>query len=143
MPRDPKLPIWEHPACDVLDRRLQVWVDIQYTAYRAAYRRAFPDEEIQDRIVSHAMNRRVANLKGFRFVRLTPISRAANSSSAHSEKWGVTQHSHPDQMALNRGRGWSVQYADFVEVLLMLDIHPGGKPMNAMRDGLRLMYPRE
>jgi len=84
--RDNRLPIWELRGSAVLYQSLQVWVEISYTHYRRAYHRAFPD--VGDQILSHSMNRRVAALKGFIFVRLTPTSRPANSSSAFSENWG-------------------------------------------------------
>jgi hypothetical protein len=81
-PRDGRYPIWRQDGYDILHQPLQVWVKVAYGAYRRAYRTAFPDEILDDRVLSHAMNRRIAVLKGFRFVRLTPTSRRANSSSA-------------------------------------------------------------
>jgi hypothetical protein len=74
-PRDDKLPIWERPGAALFFQPLQVWVDISYTRYRAAYHRAFPDEDISDKILRHAMNRRTAAAKGYNFVRITPITR--------------------------------------------------------------------
>ena len=53
------------------------------------YRRAFPEEAIADKVLSHAMNRRVAALKGFRYVRITPTSRHADWAAAASPKNGV------------------------------------------------------
>lgn len=88
------------------------------------------------------MNRRVAALKGFRFVRLTPTSRAANSRSAFSEGWGVELHSDPAQMAANRRRGAFLQYADLTELMLMLDMRLGGGVMDAVNEGRRLIRPR-
>jgi hypothetical protein len=141
-PPDPRFPIWDVEGCDMLHRSMQVWVDVAYTRYRRAYRTAFPDEDLGDCILSHTMNRRVAALKGFRFVRLTPTSRAANSSSAFSERWGVTLHSDPVQMASNRGRGAFIQYADLTELMLMLDMRLGGGVMDAVNEGQRLIRPR-
>jgi hypothetical protein len=62
---DPRFPIWDVDGSHVLRQQMQVWVDVTYTRYRRAYRAAFPDEELGDRIVSHAMNRRIAALQGF------------------------------------------------------------------------------
>src|SRR5665213_4028 len=128
--RDPRFPIWDVSGSHILHQPLQVWVDVAYTRYRPAYRKAFPDEALGDQILSHTMNRRVAALKGFRFVRLTPTSRAANSSSAFSENWGVALHSDPEQMAANRRRGAVIQYADLSELMLMLDFNLGGGLMD-------------
>ena len=88
------------------------------------------------------MNRRVAVLKGFRFVRLTPTSRAANSSSAFSEGWSVALHSTTEQMAANRRRGTLIQYADLTELMLMLNMHLGGGVMAAGNNRQELVTPR-
>jgi hypothetical protein len=138
-PLDDRFPIWELDGSEILHQRHQVWVDVAYGRYRDAYRAAFPDEVIIGRVLSHAMNRRVAALKGFRFVRITPTTRAANSSSAFSEKWGVALHSSPAQIAFNRSRGAFIQYADLTELMLMLDIRLGGGVMDVVNEGQRLI----
>ena len=89
---DPLLPIGDHANAGVFHARRQVWVHIAFSRYRDAYRKAFPDEAIGGKVLSHAMNRRTAALKGFSYVRITPVSRGANSSSGFSEKWGVSLH---------------------------------------------------
>jgi hypothetical protein len=86
---DTQLPIWEIPGSKVLHERRQVWVHIGFTRYRRAYRTAFPDQTIDGKVLSHALNRRTAALMGFSYVRITPNSRGCNSSSAFSEQWGV------------------------------------------------------
>lgn len=142
-PRDLRLPIWDLAGADLLHKREQVWVDVAYTRYRQAYASAFPDEDLADRILSHAMNRRVAALKGFRYVRITPASRAANSSSAFSESWGAALHGSPAQVEANRRRGAYIQYADLTDLMLMLDLKLGGGVMDAVNEGQRLVRPRE
>lgn len=64
---DARLPIWDLPAAAVFHQRLQVWVHIGFSRYRAAYKNAFPDEMIDGKVLSHAMNRRTAALKGFAY----------------------------------------------------------------------------
>lgn len=140
--RDLRFPIWDMDGCDILHQRMQVWVDVAYTRYRKAYQAAFSNEHLGDQILSHTMNRRIAVLKGFRFVRLTPTSRTANSSSAFSENWGVELHSTTEQMAANRRRGASIQYADLSELMLMLNMHLGGGVMAAVNKGQELVTPR-
>ena len=88
------------------------------------------------------MNRRVVALKGFQFVRLTPTSRTANSSSAFSEGWGVTLHRTPEQRAANRRRGAFIQYADLTELMLMLNMRLGGGVMDAVNEGQKLVPAR-
>jgi hypothetical protein len=55
----------ELPASKLLHERRQVWVHVEFTRYRRAYRKAFPDEAIDGKILSHALNRRMAALMGF------------------------------------------------------------------------------
>jgi hypothetical protein len=141
-PRDLRYPIWDQPGSAELHRPLQVWVHIGYSRYRQAYRRAFPDENVTALVLSHAMNRRVAALKGFSFVRITPTSRGANSSSAFAEGWAFTLHSEAYQMAANRRRGTFIEYADITDLMLMLDMKLGGGVMDAVNEGQKLVRPR-
>jgi hypothetical protein len=138
---DDRFPIWSLEAATILRSELQVWVDVAYTRYRSAYRRAFPEEAIGDQVLSHAMNRRVAALKGFQYVRVTPTFRRANSSSRFSEEWGVTFHGNPKQVAADRRRGAFIQYADLTELMLMLGINLGGGLMDAVNEGQKLVRP--
>ena len=139
---DARLPIWDHPGSGVFHAPLQVWVHEQYRRYRPAYRRAFPDEDLRGLVLSHALNRRVAALKGFGFVRLTATSRRANSSSAFSEQWGVALHSEDPQMKANRRLGALIEYADLTGLMLMLDMNLGGGVMDAVNEGFSLIRPR-
>jgi hypothetical protein len=139
---DAQLPIWEFPTSKVLHERRQVWVHIGFTRYRRAYKKAFPNEAIDGKILSHALNRRMAALMGFSYVRITPNSRGCNSSSSFSEQWGVALHGTPEQAAANRRRGASIHYADLAALMVMLDISPGGGVMNAVNEAQALVRPR-
>jgi hypothetical protein len=136
---DDRYPIWRMEASAVFRSELHVWVNVAYTRYRSAYRRAFPEEAIAGKVLSHAMNRRVPALKGFRYVRVNSTSRRANSSSSFSEGWGVAFHSDRDQMTSNRRLGASIQYADLTELMLMLDMNLGGGFMDAVNEGQKLV----
>ena len=138
---DTQLPIWEIPGSKVLHERRQVWVHIGFTRYRRAYRRAFPDQPIDGKVLSHALNRRTAALMGFAYVRITPNSRGCNSSSAFSEQWGVTLHATPIQVAANQTRGAFIHYADLAALMVMLDIKVGGGVMDAVNEGQKLVRP--
>jgi hypothetical protein len=140
-PADRRLPIWDQPGSEVFYRPLQVWLDITYTRYRAAYRRAYPSEDISDLIISHAMNRRTAATKGYRFVRGTSASRSSNSSSAFSENWAVDLHGRAQDPEKARG-GASIQYADLSGLMLMLDLRLGGGVMELINEGQALAQPR-
>jgi hypothetical protein len=136
---DTRLPIWGVDGSEIFHRELQVWVHRGYTRYRSAYRRAFPAEDLGDRIISHALNRRVAALKGFSYVRVTPVSRGANSSAAFSEGWSAAFHGSPEQVERNRRRGAVIQYADLTDLMLMLDLRLGGGVMELVNEGQNLV----
>jgi hypothetical protein len=140
-PRDKRLPIWELPGSAVFFRQTQLWVDVSYTKYRRAYRRLLPNENTDGKIVSHAMNRRVAALKGYTFVRATLTSRANNSSSAYSENWGVDLYN-DTRDAVTRRRGAFIQYADLSDLMLMADMKLGGGVMALVNEGQKLLEPR-
>lgn len=139
---DPLLPISGHANAGIFHARRQVWVHIAYNRYRHAYRKAFPDEDIAGRVLSHAMNRRTAALKGFEYVRITPVSRGGNSSSGFSEQWAVELHGSPGQIARRRIRPPYIQYADLTDLMLMLDMKLGGGVMDAVNEGQKLVARR-
>lgn len=140
-PRDERLPLWNKQNSSILFSPLQVWVDVSYGQYRAAYKEAFPDEDIQGKVLSHAMNRRVANLKGYQFVRLSPVSRSANSSSAFSEQWGKARYTETRKSPDEIRAGAFIQYADFSDILLMMDTVVGGGVMEVVNLEQALLIP--
>ncbi len=139
LPLDPSLPISKVPASAILHLPMQVWVHVRYPRYRSAYKKAFPDENIAEKVLSHAVNRRMAEAEGFQYVRITPATRSANSSSAFSEQWGVNLHGTQAQVAANKKRGAFIRYADLCEIMLLMDM--GGDVMEAVNVGQRLVRP--
>jgi len=77
---DHRRAIWSLAAAEVLHHPRQVWVSVDYSGYRRAYLRAFPDVDLTGLVLDHVLNRRVARLKGFKYLRIVSVSRAANSS---------------------------------------------------------------
>jgi len=138
-PIDPLLPISEHPNAGIFHARRQVWVDVTYQRYRAAYKRALPDEDIDGLILSHAMNRVTAAHKGFDLVRLTPVSGIANVSSAFSEQWAKELHKPKQPVVIRRTGPPFIQYADLSDLMLMLDMMLGGGVMDAVNEGQKLV----
>lgn len=138
-PDDP-LAIWELPELAVLHYPRQVWVHVDYGAYRRAYMRAFPDVDLTDLVLDHAMNRRVARLKGFTYLRVVPISRSANSSHGElSEGWSVEYHSSPKMREINKASRAVVQYADLADVVKMLNMEGGGSFMEIVNEAQKLV----
>lgn len=137
---DDRLPIWGHPEAATLHYPKQVWVDVDYSAYRRAYIRAFPDIDLTGLVLDHVMNRRVARLKGFRYLRIVPISRRANSSHGSlSEGWGVEYHSSPRMREFNKSSQASVQYADLCDIVKMLNMEGGGSFMQNVNEAQQLV----
>lgn len=135
-----KLAVWKLPESKVLHQKLQVWVHVDYTGYRKAYKKAFPNEDISSRIIDHISNRRMAKVMGFNYVRVIPISREANSSSgALAEQWGVKYHSTPRMQKINRNRKNFIQYADLVSLVKMLNIKTGGGVMDVVNEAQGLL----
>lgn len=136
--RDHRLPIWTHPRSSLLFEPIQVWVSPTYTRYRQAYVRAKGNESVAGKVLHHVYNRRMANHRGYGFVRLVPLSRRANSSSGFSEQWGVALAA-ADLGARKRDRGLRMQYADLSDLLAMLDISLGGGVQEVFRLGQNLI----
>ena len=137
---DSRLAIWQHPGVAVLHHPRQVWVHVDYNAYRRSYRRAFPDADLSALVLDHIMNRRVARLKGFMYLRIVPISRMANSSHGGlSEGWAVEYHSSPRRMEINRTSQTMVQYADLADLVKMLNMEGGGSFMENVNEAQKLV----
>ena len=137
---DARLAIWQIPAAVVLHLPKQVWVHVDYRAYRRAYLQAFPDFDLASLVLDHVMNRRVARLKGFAYLRVVPISRGANSShGALSEGWAVEYHSSPEMQEKNRVSQAAVQYADLSDIVKMLNMQGGGSLMDNVNEAQKLV----
>jgi hypothetical protein len=139
-PADDRLAIWSTPGVDVLHEPMQVWVHVDFRGYRRAYVRAFPEADLTDLVLDHVLNRRVARLKGFAYLRIVPISKGANSShGALSEGWSVKYHSSPEMKKGNRLSQALVQYADLADIVKMLDIKGGGSLMDNVNEAQKLL----
>ena len=137
---DPRLAIWDVPEAAVLHFPRQVWVHVDYRAYRRAYVAAFPDLDLTGLVLDHVMNRRVARLKGFHYLRIVPISRGANSSHGSlSEGWAVEHHSSPEMRERNRLSQAMVQYADLSDIVKMLNMQGGGSFMDNVNEAQKLV----
>ena len=137
---DARLAIWDVPEAVVLHFPRQVWVHVDYRAYRRAYLKAFPDFDLTDLVLDHVMNRRVARLKGFAYLRIVPISRGANSSHGSlSEGWAVEYHSSPEMREKNRASRAAVQYADLSDIVKMLNMQGGGSLMDNVNEAQKLV----
>lgn len=140
-PRDARLRIWDLPGSQEFFNREQVWVDIEHHGYRVAFKKLLPQRSIAGLVLSHAMNRRTAHLKGYRFVRLTPVLRAHNTSSGFSEQWAVERYQKDTREQERRRGGAFIQYADLADLMLMADLRLGLGVMELVNEGQRLIDP--
>jgi hypothetical protein len=139
---DERLSIWSLPEAAILHYPTQVWVHVDYSAYRRAYVRAFPNVDLKGLVLDHVMNRRVARLKGFTYLRIVPISREANSSHGGlSEGWGVEFHSSIKMREINKASQAVVQYADLADIVKMLSMQGGGSFMDIVNEAQKLVDP--
>ena len=145
IPKKDSLPIWELPGSDILHSPRQVWVHVDYSGYRKAYLTGLGDTVKPGHVLDHVMNRRIARLKGFSYIRLVPISRAANSSSGSmAEQMGVAYHSSPRMRRLNAASKARIQYADLSDVVKMLNIKTGGSLQDPVNMAQALItYPKQ
>lgn len=140
---DMNRPIWKLPQVSILHEKLQVWVHVDYSPYRAAYRRAFPEKDLDSIVLDHVLNRRVARLKEFPYLRIVPISRKSNSSHGGlSEKWAVEHHSSARQREFNAASKAQVQYADAADLAKMMDIGGRGQLMDGVNELQELIKPK-
>ncbi len=137
---DARLSIWHVPAAAVLQHPQQVWVHVDYSGYRQAFIRAFPDINLSKFVIDHVMNRRVARLKGFNYLRVVSVARAVNSSHGGlSEKWAVAYHSSPRMVEINRASKAFVQYADLSDIVKMINMEGGGSLMDIVNEAQKLV----
>jgi len=141
-PRDPRLLIWQLAESSIFHAPLQVWVHVDFKFYRRAYVQALPDEKLDNFVLDHILNRRVARLKGFTYLRIIPISRGANSSSGGlSEGWSFEYHSSPEMKKRNLESRALVQYADLADLVKMLNLKTGGSIMDPVNEAQAWVRP--
>lgn len=127
VPQKDSLPIWELKESVILHHTRQIWVHVDYSGYRRSYLRGVGEKLDKGIVLDHVMNRRVARLKGFSYLRIVPVSREANSSSGGlCEKWAVEYHSSSYMRLVNKGSPARIQYADLSDLVKMLNLKTGG-----------------
>jgi hypothetical protein len=136
---DERLAIWRHPAASILQHSRQVWVHADFRSYRRGYLEAFPDFESSGLVIDHVMDRRVARLKGFVYLRILPVSRGPSSHGALSAGWAVEYHSSPEMRERNRLSQAAVQYADLADIAKMIQVKNGGSFVDKVKETQKLV----
>lgn len=136
---DDRLAIWRHPAAVILQHSRQVWVHVDFRNYRRGYMEAFPDSDLSGLAIDHVMNRRLARLKGFMYLRIIPISRGNSSHGGTSMGWAVEYHSSPEMREKNKLSQAAVQYADLADIAMMLGMKGGGSFVDRVNEAQKLV----
>jgi len=143
-PQNNKLPIWEVDGVELLHLPKQVWVKVDYTRYRKAYCKAFPEHDFGKQVIDHVMNRRVARLKGFEYLRVIPVSRAVNSSSGKiTEKYGFEYHNTERVKKIYSEKQAFIQYCEMADLVKMLNIKTGGKFQEGINEVLYYFFEKK
>ena len=130
----------------------QVWVHVDYHAYRKAYIGFEMPVISAGYFLDHIQSREAVRLKGYShpYVRLCPVSRKVNSSGGHNfggegmEKEFLRKL--PTLPAARRkefekANACEITYADPMDLCKMLDLPPGTKELPGVAAILRLLYP--
>jgi hypothetical protein len=135
-----RLAIWKLEESQILHYPKQVWVHVDYSNYRIAYKKAHPEEDLTNVVLDHIMNRRVARLKGYKYLRIVPISREANSSSGRmAEKYGFDYHNTPYMRKFNSENPTFIEYGDLADIVKMLNIKTGGLLQDGVNEGQKYL----
>lgn len=135
------LPVWDIEESKVFHANPQVWVHVDYTSYRAAYKRAYPQLDVSRYVIDHIENRRRARILGWQYLRLCHVTRTVNSSSGKaSEQMG---RDFALTVTSREAMGWgNVRYADVTDLAKLLGFRLGGVPMEGLADVLHVFEPR-
>lgn len=154
-PRNPLVPLWCQPEADRSYRRLhpstQLWVHVDYSGYRRAWKRLGFSELGSKVVLDHIRNRAAVRISGYRhpFVRLCPVSMETNTSSGLDigqegmEKVELRKlEQQPDHIRRRMEHCLSapIVLADPIDLTKMLDIPPGLSELQGTASILKLFY---
>jgi len=139
-----KLPLWKIKESLILHSKNQIWVHVDYKNYRNAYLKACPDENIKGLSLDHILNRRVARLKGFNYIRIVPVSPSVNTSSGGvTEKYSFDFHNSEYMKKKNKENKSFIQYADIADIVKILNLKTGGRTQYVIQDSLKLIIEEQ
>jgi hypothetical protein len=149
-------PLWKQAEAaafaKILHPELQVWVHVDYHSYRNAYV-AFGMPAIPaGYFLDHIQNRRAVRARGLShpYLRLCPVSRQVNTSGGHRDGGEGMEVAYVKNMA-SSSKGVReefakclvepIQYADPMDLTKMLNVAPGTRTLDGVRDLQALFYP--
>jgi hypothetical protein len=141
------VPLWTSPIADSARARLyphrQVWVDVDYRSYRAAFL-GFGLPIPPGYFLDHIQNRRTMRLRDrtHPWLRLCPVHRRVNTSGGSMAGGEGMEAGYVATMVARGGveAAHDIIYADPMDLTKMLDIEPGTRPLDGVRDTQVLFY---
>ena len=155
--RNPLVPLWDLPAADQYYQRLhpskQLWVHVDYTGYRKAWKRFGFGELTSEIFIDHIRNRAAVRISGYRhpFLRVCSVSRETNTSGGLDngaegmekiELRKFDQQPARVRRQIERRLAAPVVLADPIDLTKMLDIPPGLTELPGVASMLMKYYVR-
>jgi hypothetical protein len=154
--KEPNVALWccakakEYEEC--LHPRMQIWVHVDYAAYRRAYIRLGMPEIPARWVLDHVQNREAVRLRGYShpYLRLCAVSHQVNTSGGVDvggegmEKTflrTLDDQSEAIRESAQEAMSCDIIYADPMDLTKMLDIVPGTHVLAGVGDTLKLFYP--
>jgi hypothetical protein len=148
-------PLWSEANSanylDLLFPVYQLWVHVDFHAYRGAWARLGMPTLPADYVLDHVANRKATRARGMLhpFIRLCPISKRTNTSSGHRRGGAGMEREYtnwlnslsPEERAeRTKGFATAIVYADPADLAKILDVAPGTETLDGVRDFQPLFY---
>src|SRR5581483_2831920 len=146
VPEQSNVPLWKSSLASMARERLypprQVWVHVDYAAYRQAYLQFGMPELPANYFLDHVQNRKAIRLRGYShpYLRLCPVHRRVNTSGGHASGGEGMERAFLSTQGARPSPNRMI-YADPMDLTKMLDIPPGTQILNGVRDTQKLFYP--
>jgi hypothetical protein len=147
--------IWREPLAaaylEALFPQHQLWVHVDYHAYRQAWSQLGMPALSEGFILDHIANRRATRARGMLhpWIRLCPISKRTNTNAGHRRggegmevaytRW-LNSLAPEERAERTKAFATAVFFADPMDLTKMLDMAPGTEVLNGVRDIQHLFY---
>ncbi|MFH0896020.1 MAG: hypothetical protein V2A54_16425 [Bacteroidota bacterium] len=133
--------IWKVDRSFFINCKKQLWVHVDFRKYRSAYIETFPEYEITRNIfIDHLMNRRLARVFNYPYIRLVHVDADVNTSSGvGQEDLSITGHDRVEEVRKEQ-QHQQIQYADPFDISKMLNMKTGSQPFEDVIDLMPHLY---
>jgi hypothetical protein len=147
--KEPDVPLWSSQWAVEANLRLhpsaQVWVDVDYKGYRRAYA-SFGLLIPRGYFLDHVQNRRAIKSRGrsFPWLRLCAVSSRVNTSGGAAAGGEGMENEYLSTLEYPETLGAQSQiiYADPMDLTKMLNMEPGTRPLDGVREAQAMFYPK-